>query len=230
MSNLLKLTLALFLGIIAAGANWVWAASKARPAEFVVAKSQLKLGHTIGEEDLIAVPVPGDYERLKKTLIPYKNRALLFGAETVRAYEAGDVFFHRDIQPPTELSEWDVIGPFRLISVGARFKEPNEATQQYASDSSRNNVTIEVSADFDAKTRRLLEVIAPSFGGDKKDATHNIVAVQVIPSASGVSRQSLRPSPNTVYQTVSLEGITHVPRVLLAGDQILFVVPGQKQY
>jgi len=230
MSNLVKLLLALFLGILAAGANWVWASAKAKPPEFVVAKNQLKVGRTISEDDLVAVPVPGDFDELKKSLIPYKNRALLFGAEASRTYEPGDIFFQRDIQPPTELSEWDTIGPFRLISVGARFKEADEATKAYASDNSRNNLTIEVSANFDEKTRRLLDVIAPSFDGAKKDATHNIVAVQVIPSSTNARPQNLRPNPNTVYQTVSLEGITHVPRVLLAGDQILFVVPGRKSY
>lgn len=230
MSNLIKLLLALFLGIVAAGANWVWASAKAKPAEFVVAKSQLKVGRSISEDDLVPVPVPGDFEQLKKSLIPYKNRALLFGAKATRNYEPGDVFFQRDIQPPAELSEWNVIGPFRLISVGARFKEVDEATQAYASDSSRNNVTIEVSSNFDEKTRRLLDVIAPSFDGEKKDATHNIVAVQVIPTARNAQPQNLRSNPNTVYQTVSLEGITHVPRVLLAGDQILFVVPGRRSY
>ena len=30
---------------------------------------------------------------------------------------------------------------------------------------------------------------------------------------------------NVVYQTVSLEGIANVPRVILAGDVIRFVIP-----
>ena len=169
MSNLLKLIFALFLGIVAAGANWVWVSAKATPPKFVAAKNTIKVGRTIGEDDLVSVPVPGDLDQLKKSLIPYKNRALLFGAKASRAYESGDVFFQRDVVPPKEQSEWDVIGPFRLISVGARFKAPDEATAAYASDGSRNNVTIEVSADFDEKTKRLLEVIAPSFSGKSKD-------------------------------------------------------------
>ena len=230
MSNLLKLIFALFLGVIAAGANWVWVSAKATPPTFVAAKSSIKSGRKISEEDLMAVPVPGDVTNLKKSLIPYKNRALLFGSEASRAYEAGDVFFQRDIVAPQEESEWDVIGPFRLISVGARFKAPDEATAAYASDGSRNNVTIEVSADFDEKTKRLLEVIAPSFSGKSKDTTNNIVAVQVVPAKESFNPSSFRASPNTVYQTVSLEGITNVPRVLLTGDMIRFVIPGQRKY
>jgi hypothetical protein len=32
---------------------------------------------------------------------------------------------------------------------------------------------------------------------------------------------------NVVYQTVQLEGIANVPRVLLAGDLIRFVIPSR---
>lgn len=230
MSNIFNLIFALFLGVVAAGANWLWVSAKATPPQFVSAKSSIKVGRTINEDDLVAVPVPGDIDQLKKSLIPFKNRALLFGAKASRAYEAGDVFFQRDIVSPKNESEWDVIGPFRLISVGARFKAPDEATAAYASDGSRNNVTIEVSADFDQKTKRLLEVISPNFSGKSKDKTNNIVAVQVMPSRGQAAATNLRASPNAVYQTVSLEGITNVPRVLLAGDMIRFVIPGRAKY
>ncbi len=230
MSNLIKLIFSLFLGILAAGANWVWISSKTSPPEYVAAKNTLKIGRAISEEDLVGVPVPGEPEVLQKTLIPYKNRALLFGAKTARAYEAGDVFFHRDITAPSEQSEWEVIGPFRLISVGARFKEPDQASENYASDSSRNNVTIELSADFDQRTRRLLEVISPEVSNQsKKPGNDRIVAVQVVPSL-GQRAAAIQPDENTVYQTVSLEGIANVPRVLLAGDRIRFVIPGTISY
>jgi hypothetical protein len=232
MGNLIRLVCAVLLGVLAAGANWMWISSQAKPPQFVAAKSRLETGRRIHEDDLVAVPVPGDLERLKKSLIPYRNRALLFGAAASRDYEAGDVFFQRDILPPREESAWDVIGPFRLISVGARFKEPDAATEAYASDSSRNNVTIEVSADFDAKTRRLLEVITPALGGTAKDAADTIVAVQVVPTRGRPDVVEATPDPtaSSVYQTVSLEGITNVPRVLLAGDRIRFVIPGRREY
>lgn len=229
MTNLLKLLFALFLGLTAAGVNWVWVSTQAKPARFVAAKSAIKSGRLIDEEDLVPIPVPGDVDRLKKSLVPYKNRAILFGAQATRDYEPGDVFFQQDVVAPTEQSEWDVIGPFRLISVGARFKAPDKATEDYVNDGGRNNVTIEVSADFDQKTKRLLEVISPSFDGKSK-GTNNIVAVQVVPTREGASGVGLTPSADSVYQTISLEGITNVPRVLLAGDRIRFVIPGKRNY
>ncbi len=233
MSDLLKFALAGILGLMAAGANWMWVSSQAKPRTFVAARTALEPGRTISEDDLTAVGVPGDFARLKKSLIPYANRALLFGASATRPYAAGDMFFQRDIQSPDEDTRWDVIGPFRLISVGARFKAPNDETEAYATDSSRNNVTIEVSADFDEQTRRLLEVISPREEGQAIGGLdRRITAVQVLPSRQRVTTdpQSAFSGDNTVYQTVSLEGIANVPRVLLAGDMIRFVIPAPPEY
>ncbi len=232
MSNIMKLSFALFLGLVAAGMNWLWVSAKAMPSEFVAANTKIEMGHTIGEEDLIAVPVPGDLDKLKMSLIPYRHRAILFGVKAGRPYDAGDVFFQRDIRPPAEERSWDVIGPFRLISVGARFKEPDQDSQVYSSDNSRNNVTIEVSADFDRKTKQLLEIISPQpSGASNADLGHRIVAVQVVPSLREEQGSARRlPSPNSVYQTVSLDGIPNVPRVLLAGDMIKFVIPAPTVY
>ena len=225
MSNLLKLTFALCLGVLAAGANWFWAASKAKPPQFVAAKKTIKVGRTVNEDDLRAIPVPGDLAELKKSLIPYKNRAILFGAKASRTYEDGDIFFQRDIQPPREDSSWEKIGPFRIISVGARFKEQHDATQAYASDSSRNNVTIEVDANFDTKTRRLLEVI--SSDSSEKSKRGKIDAVFVVPDELAAKTPK---SNSSAYQTISLEGIPNVPRVLMAGGMIEFVLRAPQQY
>ena len=225
MSNILKLSFALFLGILAAGGNWFWASSKARPPLFVAAKKSIKVGRTVNEDDLRAIPVPGDLAELKKSLIPYKNRAILFGAKAARTYENGDVFFQRDIRPPVEDSNWEKIGPFRIISVGARFKEQHDATQVYANDSSRNNVTIEVDADFDSKTRRLLDVI--SSAGDERSNPRKIDAVFIVPDELAARAPK---ATNSAYQTISLEGIPNVPRVLMAGGMIEFVLRAPTEY
>ena len=226
MSNLLKLLFALFLGLVAAGANWFWVSSKANPPTFVAANSTIKAGRKINEGDLISVPVPGDATELKKVLIPYKNRAILFGARASRAYEIGDIFFQRDIQPPAEKSQWQLIGPFRIVSVGARFKEPDDATMAFANDSSRNNVTIEVDANFDEKTRSLLEMIMPDPDA-KSEAQSKRIALMVVPKESVTT---IEPPANPVYQTISLDKIANVPRVLMAGGLIHFVIPASTEY
>ncbi len=123
MNNILSFCLALLLGLTAAGINWIWISAQAAPSEFVAFQTAIKFGDEIKEADLIATPVPGDLAILKKSFIPFENRSVLFGLKANRDYSAGDMVLHRDIQPPAESSQWQIIGPFRLISVGDQFSQ-----------------------------------------------------------------------------------------------------------
>ncbi len=227
MNHILSLCLALLLGVVAAGLNMAWVSTQTRPTEFVALKGSLEAGQEIQGENLAAVPVPGNPLELKKSLVPFAHRSILFGLKAPRSFAAGDVVFQRDIQPPNEASRWEVIGPFRLISVGEKFSSDDK----YAARSGDNNVTIAVDADFDDQTKRLLEVLGSDRGGEARDKDPlNILAVQVVPT-KGTERSVQRSVPeNVVYQTVSLQGIANVPRVLLEGDMIRFVIPGNPQY
>jgi hypothetical protein len=230
MKNLTKLSLAVGLALAAAMLNALWLNAKKQPPLFTAAKLDLPVGTELTDEMLTAIPVPGDFDRLRAALIPYNNRAILFGLKTNRAYTMGDMLFQRDIQLAHELPKFEVLGPFRLISVGERFKEANTEREESGIDQGGNNVTIAVSADFDDKTRRLLEIIDPN--REKKTGAENakIVAVQVVPSDDESSDPSADASDGFVYQTVSLEGIENVPRVLLAGDVVRFVVPSSESF
>ena len=77
--------------------------------------------------------------------------------------------------------------------------------------------------NFDERTRRLLEIIDPNRRGSGGKSDLRIVAVQVIPKNE--SPAAVQDDKNVVYQTVSLDGIENVPRVLLEGDVVRFVVP-----
>jgi hypothetical protein len=133
------------------------------------------------------------------------------------------MFFQRDIQAPLELAAFEVLGPFRLISVGERFKQAGPAKDEAKIDPGANNVTIAVSANFDERTRKLLQVIDPN-RNPSREKTTKIIAVQVIPKEEQTELAKFD-DKNVVYQTVQLDGIANVPRVLLEGDVIRFVVP-----
>jgi hypothetical protein len=224
MSHVSKLSFAVVLALIAAGLNAMWLSAAKRPPSFVAVGIDVAEGQNIAEEMLTSVPVPGDPEVLRRSLIPYESRAILYGIKAPRSYIAGDVIFERDIQAPRELSKFEVLGPFQLISVGERFKTPSAEQQDAQVSEGGNNVTIAVDANFDDRTRRLLEIIDPSRRGDRTSPASRIVAVQVIPK--GDQSQKDKPlAKNVVYQTVSLDGIENVPRVLLEGDVIRFVIP-----
>lgn len=224
MSHVAKLSLAVVLALVAAALNALWLSAEKQPPLFVAASADLKAGDEITDAMLASVPVPGDPEELRTSLIPYANRAILLGMKASRTYTRGDVFFQRDIQAPLELTQFEVLGPFRLISVGERFKEGGADESEGRIDPGGNNVTIAVSANFDERTRRLLEIVDPNRKANRDNKVAKIVAVQVIP-VDQPSRAEATNDKNVVYQTVSLEGIENVPRVLLEGEVIRFVVP-----
>lgn len=226
MSHATKLSLAVGIALVAAVLNAMWLRAEKSPATFVAAGVDLPAGTEIDDSMLAAVPVPGDLERLRASLIPYANRAILFGLKTSRDYVRGDVFFQRDIQKPLEPARFEVLGPFRLISVGERFKRPGNPQEEDRLDPGGNNVTIAVSASFDERTRRLLEVINPNQPANSGNNVPRIVAVQVIPKDQQSSTEVAN-EKDVVYQTISLQGIENVPRVLLEGDVIRFVIPAR---
>jgi len=227
MSHVAKLSIAVVLALLAAGLNAMWLSAAKSPPTFTAVSINLPAGQQITDDALMSVPVPGDADKLRESLIPYASRAILFGVPASRDYTAGDVVFQRDLQAPLELSKFEVLGPFQLISVGERFKSPTAEQEAQASEGG-NNVTIAVNANFDERTRRLLEIIDPSRRGTSTNPSQRIVAVQVIPKNELTAAD--KPSDkNVVYQTVSLDGIENVPRVLLEGDVVRFVVPATDQ-
>lgn len=237
MRYILGLIIAISLAIAAATTNWLYLATITRPATYVAVGNPIKPGQEIKASDLRPVPVPGDDDLLRQSMIPYDSKSILVGRTATRAYLEGDVVLSRDLAEQSEKTKWRVVGPFELISVGERFKQDSEGEAELASMRG-NNVTIAVDANFDEQTSRLLGVIAGLEQSGRDAAQRNkIVAVQVVPSQThssaglpspkavstiAASRQASR---DIVYQTVSLDGIANVPSVLLEGEFIRFVVP-----
>lgn len=223
MSNTTKLVLAVVLALAAAALNAVWLSAEKHPPSFVAAGTDLPAGQVITDAMLAPVPIPGDPEKLRATLIPYGARATLLGLKTARTYIRGDMFFQSDIKAPLQLAEYEVLGPFKLISVGSRLAESQAKQDESQTDASGNNITIAVNASFDERTRRLLQIIDPG-RGPNRDRSTRIIAIQVIPKEEQKGTPPVD-DKNVVYQTIPLDGIANVPRVLLAGDVIRFVIP-----
>jgi hypothetical protein len=228
MSHVAKLSIAVILALLAAGLNAMWLSAAKRPPTFTAVRIDVPQGQPITDEMLMSVPVPGDADELRQSLIPYASRAILFGVKASRDYTAGDIVFQRDLQAPLELTKFEILGPFKLISVGERFKSPSDEQLNAQVSEGGNNITIAVSANFDERTRRLLEIIDPNRRPSTTKPGQRIVAVQVIPKTEQSAADKLD-DKNVVYQTVSLDGIENVPRVLLEGDVVRFVVPAADQ-
>src|SRR5207244_1188615 len=97
MNNVMKLSFAVVLALAAAALNVLWLSAEKRPTMFVAAGADVPAGQPITNEMLAPVPVPGDSDTLRASLIPYANRAILLGMKTPRNYIRGDIFFQRDI-------------------------------------------------------------------------------------------------------------------------------------
>lgn len=225
MSNLTKLIIAVGLALGAAVLNAMWLSAEKHPTTYVAASTDIGGEDTITDEMLRAVPVPGDFDTLRQSLVPYENRAILFGLTPPRTYKPGDMFFQRDLKAPIELAQFEVLGPFRLISVGQQFTKGDDNKDEAQIDSGGNTITIAVSANFDDRTRRLLQIIDPN-QDPNRDKSKRIVAIQVVPKEEA-AKSPPADAKNEVFQTVTLEGIANVPRVLLAGDLIRFVIPAR---
>jgi hypothetical protein len=224
MSHVAKLSIAVGLAFAAAALNAWWLRAEKTPPTFAAAASDIMAGKEITESMLTSVPVPGNLSKLKESLVPYANRATLFGIKAPRNYVRGDVFFQRDIQAPNDPTQFDVVGPFRLVYVGGREKQSEAEKADGGGDSGGDNVTIAVDPNFDEQTRRLLEIIDPN-RRPGRDALGKIVAVQVIPEGETASLRAAD-TKNYVLQTVSLQGVENVQRVLLReGALIRFVIP-----
>lgn len=226
MTNITKFGLSLVLGLAAAALNWMWLTAEKTPPTFVAASVEIVRGEQLSDDNLKPIPVPGDMAELSESMIPYQNRAILFGTTALRDYAGGDLVFHRDIEPPEETPQWEVVGPFQLISVGERFKQKEDQDDaQFTSGG--NNLTIAVDKNFDERTSRLLQVLSSGVKEEESDDDLTIIAVQVVP---GNDETTTAARNDVVYQTISLNGIPNVPRVLLAGDLIRFVIPAPVQY
>ncbi len=231
MNYMTKFGLSLVLGLAAAGLNWMWLSSKKTPPLYVATVFDVTQGEELSDDKLMAVPVPGDVQNLRNVLIPYEDRAIIFGTPAVRDYTVGDVVFQRDIKAPLEPAQWDVIGPFQLISVGEQFKENYDDEDGDYSATRGNNITIAVDKNFDERTSQLLEVLDANGSEKSNKDILRIVAVQVV-SKGGIDGSTAKAKSNVddVFQTVSLSGIPNVPRVLLEGDLIRFVIPKETLY
>ena len=103
MSHVAKLSIAVLIALLAAGLNAMWLSAAKRPPTFTAVSINLPQGQQITDDALMSVPVPGDAEKLRQSLVPYASRAILFGVPASRDYAAGDLVFQRDLQAPRNL-------------------------------------------------------------------------------------------------------------------------------
>jgi len=100
MNHLMKLALPIGLGLFAGFLNWMTVSSRIKPHDFVKVKDKLRAGEDFTDDNLERFPLQGTAEELSETLIPWKDRAVLYHRPAPRDLAEGDVVFWRDATAP----------------------------------------------------------------------------------------------------------------------------------
>ena len=234
MGDIFKIGIAGVLALVAAGGNYYWLqAQKSSGFTGIKVKENMSLGKPFSTKQLEPVAIPGDPAELKKTFIPWSKKALIENMPSNKAYSAGDLLLQQDLaisQP-----NWKPLGPFRLISVGERVR----AGSRFTEGRGENSVTIEATLDdegnYDAKTLRLLDIIAAQ---SDRDSGLAIVAIQLDPTPDSeltdpsdlddvlmeTEEEVIQLGSNKRGIIIPLNDVENIPEVLARGSYISFVI------
>ncbi len=124
MKHLIRLLIALIIGVIAAVLNWMWMSRERAYPEYVYVSEPIAAGEPITRDKLMPVGVKGDAEVLAKILVPWNQKELWYDRFAPHDYFASQPLFQRDMVESSTTRDWDVLGPFTLVGVG---NEPTSA-------------------------------------------------------------------------------------------------------
>ena len=260
-NHLARLLLALVLAGAAAALNYLWLQDKVpKTQEFLAFKTDVAQGSLITRASLtrIALPVqeidPKDKGGLsyREIFVPLSEYPSVVDTKAVRNFRRGEMLQHSDMGSVDLLSEYEVLGPFRLIAVGNSFARnvSPEGSRSGGSDDSSITVAAKFSVDpqtdkpaFDTQTRRLFQLIeaaktrTSSRASASDEKLLRIVAVAAYPKTDAIrallqqddaqSEPTLGLEDDELAIVVPLPNVASIPDVLLTENspQIGFVVP-----
>jgi hypothetical protein len=246
MNNLVKILIAAGLGAVAFVLNLIILNSGPKPSSFAVAAKAISRDHKIGDADVSSVPVPGDPAELSKTFIPFTSEGMgqILGVSATRDYQAGDPILRRDL--PTSAPPVDVLGPFRLLSVGEELIADSDGA---AHGNGRDN-TVTVAAKVrqtaskvkggsgrfefeDPMTLKLLQIVDAlrnqRLGG--RDSRLRIVSVVLLPKAGSpadgltLSTATDDLADPTINQATNIVESQSLDALGLQADEVAVIVP-----
>lgn len=100
MKNWMRLVVAGAVGVLAAILNQASLKSVAPPTEYVRVKESLQAGHRLTDGDLEVLPLTGDVEVLKKSVVLWSEKASIIGLQVGRRFNPAEPLLWRDINPP----------------------------------------------------------------------------------------------------------------------------------
>lgn len=245
-SYLVRLFFALVLAVAAAALNYYWVRQNTpKKQHFLVFKSDLAMGETITAKSLGALALPEQpldptakgQPLYKDTFIPYSERMSVLDTKATRNFRKGEILQHSDIGAVDILSEYDVLGPFRLIAVGNSFAKNLDHDDSRSGGSGNSNITVATKysmnsetgkPEFNLQTRRLLQLIEASKAKSSKkqgeEKQLRIVAVAAYPRESSGQGADLPAYLRSPDRASDAEAKVE-PSLGLAEDELAIVVP-----
>jgi hypothetical protein len=238
-----RLVVALALGLLAAGLNWL--AIRPRGERYVAIAAKMAAGGVFDERSLVPLPLAASGGDLRASLVPWDDRAVLLKMAAPRAYEAGDLVLQRDVREAIRLAARDLeLLRFRVIAVGDNFKRAAAAEPDATAGMGDRTVTIAVKQPrTDAPptdkpqrdSRRMVRVVTRRAAGSDPLPEDAIFGVAVFPRGAEAARGGgsadadlpiEQPQNDEMALTVSLDGVESVPAVILVGGEIgFFMMP-----
>ncbi len=242
ISFIAQFFIALLLAGAAAGLNMLYLVSqKPSMTDYIRFVRDVPQGELIRENQLEKISLPRTDQNYNKSFIPWEDRYSLVETHAIRAFTTGELPQHVDVGAVEVLEKYELLGPFRLISVGSRLasndggKGGDGSTVTVAAKRVMNKDSRQ--EELDPKTRRLIQIIEQSQKSSRnKSDKMRIISVVSYPTtehyedeyaSTGETAGGLGLEENELALIVPLANVSMIPDILLSekNPRIGFVVP-----
>ncbi|MDR2440393.1 MAG: hypothetical protein LBE12_13615 [Planctomycetaceae bacterium] len=243
-NSLTFLAIAFILAGVASALNFFWYKNNVpETTAFAVFSKKINKGETIKADALRPLNVLSSNKTLVTDLnqhyLLFSDRNVIIDSESLRNYRQGELVRRRDIGMTEPISDYSILGPFRLLSVGNRIVTGMEDQSEDLQNSGDNAVTIAIRPDendgakkLNDNTARLMQIIENQKLRKSPSPELRIVGVVAYPTnKSEKKKEGEKPTfqlnDGEMALFVPLPGVKTIPEILLTGKEPLigFLIP-----
>jgi hypothetical protein len=168
ISYVVRFSIAVAIAVVAVVLNFAWVKQNTNTTEYVIVNQQIDKDEIIRSSDLTSISLPQKYrDQYDKTFVPYEDRFWVIGKPASKVFEKNEIILRQYLEDELDnLPKIDVLGPFRLYSVGTQLvgTASTQSTYAYGGGIPITFIAKRVQGKdneltFDKNTRRLLQLI-----------------------------------------------------------------------
>lgn len=247
MKHILRILAAVVFGLAAAGLNYVWMKKEKTYPEYAYVTQDIAKDESFTAKSIDFQAIEGPEEALERILVPKRQWHLWLGRHATRSMKAGEPILQSDMKATTSQTEWDTLGPFRLVGIGDEAVSAISGTPGQLISVSGNTLTLVVQDEQEQEKALLYRYMAAMRGeyyfneSDEQRDALKIIGVEprvasaettakaslITPEASDQKRLDWVAGKRLVF--VKLDNIPNTPAWLRIGEEIFFIVPPGKE-